>query len=81
MDDIGKEAQEMVNKLTVVRNEFIKNRQELAVSIRKDIVCANLKDFLNNCNTYEELTEQLQKFIDNLMSIGDDNKNESNHKQ
>lgn len=81
MDDISKEAQEMVNKLTVVRDEFIKNKQELAVSVRKDVVCTNLKDFLNNCNTYEELTEQLQKFIDNLMSIGDDNKNESNHKQ
>lgn len=81
MDDIGKEAQEMVNKLTVVRDEFIKNKQELTVSVRKDVVCANLKDCLNNCNTYEELTEQLQKFIDNLMSIGDDNKDESNHKQ
>lgn len=81
MDDISKEAQEMVNKLTVVRDEFIKNKQELTVSVRKDVVCANLKDCLNNCNTYEELTEQLQKFIDNLMSIGDDNKDESNHKQ
>ena len=56
MDDINKEAQEMVNKLTVVRDEFIKNKQELAVSVRKDVVCANLKDCLNNCNTYEELT-------------------------
>lgn len=81
MDDISKEAQEMVNKLTVVRDEFIKNKQELTVSVRKDVVCANLKDCLNNCNTYEELTEQLQKFIDNLMSVGDDNKDESNHKQ
>lgn len=81
MDDISKEAQEMVNKLTVVRDEFIKNKQELDVSVRKDVVCANLKDCLNNCNTYEELTEQLQKFIDNLMSIGDDNKDESDHKQ
>ena len=69
MDNINKEAQEIVNKLTLVRDEFIKNKEELSVSIRKDIVCANLKDLLKNNTDYNSLKNGIEKYIQQLLDI------------
>lgn len=69
MDNINKEAQEIVNKLTLVRDEFIKNKEELSVSIRKDIVCANLKDLLKNNTDYNSLKNDIEKYIQQLLDI------------
>lgn len=77
MDNINKEAQEIVNKLTLVRDEFIKNKEELSVSIRKDIVCANLKDLLKNNTDYNSLKNGIEKYIQQLLDIkGVENKDE-----
>lgn len=77
MNNINKEAEDLVNKLTLIRNEFIKNKNELLVSVRKDVVCANLKDILQNSNNYEDLKNKLENYIQQLMNIEKtDNENE-----
>lgn len=69
MDNINQEAQEMVNKLTIIRDEFIKNKEELSVSVRKDIICANLKDLLKNNKDYDSLKLGLENFITELLNF------------
>lgn len=69
MDNINQEAQEMVNKLTIIRDEFIKNKEELSVSVRKDIICANLKDLLKNNRDYDSLKLGLENFITELLNF------------
>lgn len=69
MDNINQEAQEMVNKLTIIRDEFIKNKEELSVSVRKDIICANLKDLLKNNRDYDSLKLGLENFIAELLNF------------
>ncbi len=69
MDNINQEAQEMVNKLTIIRDEFIKNKEELSVSVRKDIICANLKDLLKNNRDYDSLKLGLDNFITELLNF------------
>lgn len=69
MDNLNQEAQEMVNKLTIIRDEFIKNKEELSVSVRKDIICANLKDLLKNNKDYDSLKLGLENFITELLNF------------
>lgn len=62
-----KEAAYLIEQLNMVREAFIKQKDTLAVSIRKDLVKADLKDILYNSNNYEELKTKLNKYIDNLI--------------
>lgn len=62
-----KEAAYLIEQLNIVREAFIKQKDTLAVSIRKDLVKADLKDILYNSNNYEELKTKLNKYIDNLI--------------
>lgn len=78
--DINKESIELINKLTLVKDEFIKNRTELAVSIRKDVVIATLKDMLQNCTEYDTLKKSIQNFIEELKIIEKEDKNGTNDK-
>ena len=52
--DLKEQEQKLIDQLTIIKNAFIKNQQDLKFSIRKDIVAAQLKDLLeNNPNFYE----------------------------
>ena len=62
-----KEAAYLIEQLNIVREAFIKQKDTLAVSIRKDLVKADLKDILYNSNSYEELRNKLNEYIDNLI--------------
>lgn len=62
-----KEAAYLIEQLNMVRQAFIKQKDTLAVSIRKDLVKADLKDILYNSNSYEELRNKLNEYIDSLI--------------
>ena len=75
MNNLDLENQ-LIEKLSIVRDEFIANREELAVSIRKDVVAAQLRDILINNLDFYELKAAIEahfsiisSFISLLLSI------------
>lgn len=58
-----------VNDLTLVKEEFIKDKQELAVSIRKDVVAVQLKELLDSNTDYYNLKSALEMYIQNLYKL------------
>ena len=67
--DLKEQEQKLIDQLTVIKNAFIKNQQDLKFSIRKDIVAAQLKDLLENNPNFYELKSALETYIDNLLKI------------
>lgn len=57
----------IVEKLLLVKDEYIKTKDELAVSIRRDIVKAELKDILLSNGTYPELKSAIEDYITKLL--------------
>lgn len=75
-NEIEKQTQELVNMLQLVKTEFIKNKEELAVSVRIDVVSTQLKDILYNSSNYEELRSKLEDYIQNLFNYNKTNNSE-----
>ena len=67
--DLKEQEQKLIDQLTIIKNAFIKNQQDLKFSIRKDIVAAQLKDLLENNPNFYELKSALETYIDNLLKI------------
>lgn len=67
MDD--EQTKQIIERLQLVKDEFIKSKDELAVSIRKDVVAAELKDILLKNKDYESLKKSIDTFIKNLYNI------------
>ena len=67
--DLKEQEQKLIDQLTIIKNAFIKNQQDLKLSIRKDIVAAQLKDLLENNPNFYELKSALETYIDNLLKI------------
>lgn len=67
MDD--EQTKQIIERLQLVKDEFIKSKDELAVSIRKDVVAAELKDILLKNKDYESLKKSVDTFIKNLYNI------------
>ena len=67
--DLKEQEQKLIDQLTIIKNAFIKNQQDLKLSIRKDIVVAQLKDLLENNPNFYELKSALETYIDNLLKI------------
>ena len=65
--DLKEQEQKLIDQLTIIKNAFIKNQQDLKFSIRKDIVAAQLKDLLENNPNFYELKSALETYIDNLL--------------
>ena len=59
----------LVKGLTIVKEEFFKNKDELKVSKRKDVVAVELKTILDNNTDYISLKSALQLYIDNLYKL------------
>lgn len=67
--NLKEQEQKLIDQLTIVKNAFIKNQQDLKFSIRKDIVAAQLRDLLENNPNFYELKSALETYIDNLLKI------------
>lgn len=66
MNNLDLENQ-LIEKLSIVRDEFIANREELAVSIRKDVVAAQLRDILINNPDFYELKAAIEDYANDLI--------------
>lgn len=64
--NIEEQAQKLIERLTVVKNEFIRNKDELLVSVRKDVVASELKDIMSKNTDYQSLTQALEVYISNM---------------
>lgn len=62
-------AEKVIEQLTAVKEEFIKDKEELAVSIRRDVVKAELQDMLVSNADYSSLKNALEDYIRNLLVI------------
>lgn len=61
-----KDAEQLVNNLILVKEEYQRMCDLSKVSIRKDVVSSNLKDIIQNTNNYEELKIAINNFINDL---------------
>lgn len=74
-EEMNKQAEQILKRLNLVKEEFIKDKNLLAVSIRKDLVAIQLKDIIQNTQTREELVCKLDMYIKDLynnLSIQDE---------
>lgn len=63
VENLGKR---LVEELEVVRDDYIKMKEERPFLIRKDVVAAELKDLLHNTDNLEQ---SLINYIENLLKI------------
>lgn len=66
---VKEQARKIVEQLTVVKDEFIKNKDELAVSIRKDIVSTELKDILEHNKDYNSLYDAIKEYASKVLTL------------
>ena len=64
--NIEEQAQKLIERLTVVKDEFIRNKDELLVSVRKDVVASELKDIISKNTDYQSLAQALEIYISNM---------------
>lgn len=62
---------EFLDKMGMVKEEFIRLKKYEKVSVRKDIVKSELQDILNKSQSYKDLTNNLQTYINNLLKLED----------
>ena len=63
---MDEQVNKLLDSLKLVKDEFIRCKQELAVSVRKDVIRVQLKDCLENNNSYDDLKIAIGAIIDNL---------------
>ena len=68
-ESLKAQAEKVIEQLTAVKEEFVKNKEELAISIRRDIVKVELKAILQDNTDYNSLKGALENYIDNLLNI------------
>ena len=59
----------MVDGLTVVKEEFFRMKDELKVSVRKDVVATELKSILQDSSDYGILKDKITDYITKLYKI------------
>lgn len=59
----------LVQGLTIIKDEFIRNKEELKVSKRKDVVAVELKSILDNNSDFNSLKTAIQEYIDDLYKM------------
>lgn len=59
----------MVDGLTVVKEEFFRMKEELKVSIRKDVVATELKSILQDSSDYGILKDKITDYITKLYEL------------
>lgn len=63
------DLKKLVSQLELVKDEFIKNKNELMISKRNDIIAVELKTILNNTQDYTSLKTAIEKYINDLYKI------------
>lgn len=63
---VSEQLTDFVNKLSIVRDDYVATKNELHNSIRKDIVKAELKDILYDSKDFDTLKINIEKYISNL---------------
>ena len=59
----------MVDGLSAVKTEFFRMKDELSVSVRKDVVATELKVIIQDSDNYESLKQNLNNYIAKLYQI------------
>lgn len=70
------QANKIVEQLKVVKDDYVECKKELMVSIRRDVVAAELKDILLENVDYYALKEALDEYIKKLYKLGEDKNGE-----
>ena len=70
-ESLKAQADNIIKQLTAVKEEFVRNKEEIAVSIRKDIVSIELKSILVENTDYYSLRNALETYIENLCIKGE----------
>lgn len=68
-ESLKAQAEKVIEQLTAVKEDYIKNKEELALSIRRDVVRVELKVLLQDNTDYISLKRALENYIDNLLNI------------
>lgn len=68
-ESLKAQAEKVIEQLTAVKEDYIKNKEELALSIRRDVVRVELKALLQDNTDYISLKRALENYIDNLLNI------------
>lgn len=58
---------DLIERLNLVKQEFIRLKQEQAVSIRKDVAKVELLDIVSKSKNYEELKENITNYANSLL--------------
>ena len=61
--ELDKQSQQLINGLSIVKEKFIENSEQLKVSVRKDIVIAELQDILDSNADIFSLREAIKETI------------------
>lgn len=59
----------LVQGLTIIKDEFIRNKEELKVSKRKDVVAVELKSILDSNSDFNSLKTAIQEYIGDLYKM------------
>ncbi len=69
-EEISELTKQFIDKLELVRKDYIKCKDDLAVSIRKDVVSAYIKSCIEDSKgDYNTLVNKLNEYIENLYTI------------
>lgn len=78
MSNLQEDGEKLIKGLSYVRDEFLRTRELLSISIRKDIVAVELKDIIANNKTYDSLKVKLEEYIESLYKDYNASKKEDN---
>lgn len=65
-NQLGIITEEFIKRLGDVRDDYRKCKEELKVSIRIDVVSANIKAIIKDTSNYMELKNKLTEYVDSL---------------
>lgn len=68
-ESLKAQAEKVIEQLVAVKEEFIKNKEEIALSIRRDVVKVELKAILQDNTDYNSLKTAIETYIDNMLNI------------
>ena len=60
---------EFTDKLTLVREDYIRLKKQESVSTRNDVLKVELQTILDTSLDYESLKNSLQNYIDSLLKV------------
>lgn len=63
------QSRRLVDGLMLIKDEYIKTKDQLLVSIRKDVVAAELKDIISSTDNYNSLKTKIEDYAKSLYDI------------